>query len=349
MHPLILHSVEKGLIPDPLLRQGIRRLLAMRLEEIAADDIETISEPLTAFVESMNNSPIALETDAANEQHYEVPPEFFDTVLGRHRKYSCCLWQEGTSSLEIAEEASLAQVCERAELEDGMEILELGCGWGSLSLWMASHFPKARITAVSNSAPQRAFIEAEANKRQLDNLTIVTCDMNEFNIDQGRFDRVVSIEMFEHMRNHAELYRRIAGWLKPDGKFFKHVFVHRAAPYLFLDNDDSDWMSRHFFTGGMMPSADLPLHFQDDLKLEQRWHLDGHHYRKTAQAWLRNMEAKRNLIWPILTATYGQGNESLWWTRWRLFFLALEELFGYRDGQEWLVCHYRFSNRRAGA
>jgi len=263
-------------------------------------------------------------------------------VLGRHRKYSCACWPEGIDDLDTAEAVALRAVCNRAGLHDSMDVLELGCGWGSLSLWMAESYPNSRITAVSNSSSQRAFITDTAAQRGLRNLEVITRDMNDFDTER-RYDRVVSVEMFEHMRNHALLFERIAGWLKPGGAFFMHIFCHRDVPYLFEARDASDWMSRHFFSGGMMPSDDLPLHFQDHLRLAAHWRWDGRHYEKTANAWLACMDAKRDAIWPILQRVYGDDRAQQWWMRWRMFFMACAELFGYEQGQQWWVSHYLFT------
>jgi len=335
---------ERGLLPDAVLRAGIRSLMRERLHEIHAADPAAAAADCDAFVAALRGADVALLTDKANEQHYEVPAEFFGGVLGPHRKYSSCWWPSGVETLESAEAASLAATCERAELADGQHILELGCGWGSLSLYMAAHYPQSRVTSVSNSHSQRAYIEAEALRRGLSNLRVITCDMNVFQIDE-RFDRVVSVEMFEHMRNWPEMFRRVSGWLRPGGRFFMHVFVHRLTPYLFVERDSGDWMSRYFFSGGMMPSDDLPLHIQDDLRLLKRWRWDGTHYARTAEAWLENMDAGRATLWPVIAQTYGEKDAAVWWTRWRLFFMACAELFGYDGGNEWWVSHYLFEPR----
>lgn len=336
--------VEQGMVPDAFIRAGIRRLLKQRLREIAVDDIGYAAELNEEFANSLWAAPVAMLTEKANEQHYEVPAEFFARVLGVHRKYSSCWWPAGVNTLDDAERASLESSCEHAGLLDGQDILELGCGWGSLSLWIAKHYPLSRITAVSNSHSQRAYIEAEAARRGFDNLKVLTCNMNDFDGDY-HFDRIVSVEMFEHMRNWPELFRRVNGWLRPGGRFFLHVFTHRTTPYLFEERDSSDWMGRHFFSGGMMPSDDLALRFQDDLKLLQRWRWDGTHYQRTANAWLRNMDQQRDAIWPILEQTYGVGNAALWWARWRIFFMSCAELFGYENGQQWLVSQYLFEHK----
>lgn len=335
---------EKGLIPDAIIRRGIRSLLKQRLQEVNADNTELLATQEQAFVDMMKQSPIAVLTDKANEQHYEVPADFFKTVLGQRLKYSCGYWENDRISLDSSEIDALRLTCEHAQLQDGMDILELGCGWGSLTLWMAAQYPNSRITAVSNSKSQGNYILQQANAANLFNIEVITADMNDFNVD-GRFDRVVSVEMFEHMRNYAELYRRISLWLKPDGKFFKHIFINRAACYLFEDKDASDWMSRFFFSGGMMPSASLPLYFQDHLKFEKRWHWNGRHYEKTSNAWLSEMDANKETLWPLFEKTYGKDFASVWWQRWRIFFMACAELFAFNNGQEWLVGHYLFSKR----
>ena len=332
---------EQGLIPDPLIRAGIRRLLRERLRELAQGNVEWQQEMEQSFIEKMNHSPVAPVPHKANEQHYEVPSAFYDLVLGTHRKYSCAYWSENISNLDDAEAAGLTLTCAHAELEDGMDILELGCGWGSLTLWMAEHYPAAHITAVSNSNSQREYIESQARQRGLHNVRVITSDMNDFEIDET-FNRVVSVEMFEHMRNYRELFRRISGWLKPGGRFFMHIFTHRDVPYPFEDRGDDDWMSRHFFSGGIMPSDSLPLYFQEHLKLARRWRWDGTHYEKTSNAWLANMDQRKSQVWPVLANTYGEENAQQWWMRWRMFFMACAELFGFDNGQQWWVSHYLF-------
>jgi len=332
---------EQGYVPDVVIRHGIRQLIRQRLAELHDGDCETAGAITEAFVAAMNSAEIAPLPHKANEQHYEVPAEFFDAVLGTHRKYSSCYWPAEVDTLDQAEAAALRVTCERAALADGMQILELGCGWGSLTLWMAAHYPNSTVTAVSNSASQREFILKEAERRGFENIKVFTRDMNEFDIDK-RFDRIVSVEMFEHMRNYRQLFARVHDWLVPGGRFFMHIFCHRATPYEFIDNGPGDWMSRHFFSGGIMPSDELPLRFQEHLRLLQRWRWDGRHYEKTANAWLANMDRRKALIWPILERTYGPGEAARWWTRWRIFFMACAELFGYEQGQQWWVSHYLF-------
>ncbi len=333
---------ESGLVPDTVIRGGMRRLLERKLVEIRAGDVEHTSRTLTDFADMMRNSPVALVPELANEQHYEVPAEFFVQVLGENRKYSCCHWAPDVSTLGEAEEAALQLTVQRAGISDGMKVLDMGCGWGSLSLWIAEHFPNAAVTSVSNSQSQREFIMATAVERGIENINVIVCDMNDFDANDT-FDRIVSVEMFEHMRNYEELFRRVDSWLKPGGRFFMHIFCHRTTPYEYIDKGPSDWMSRHFFSGVIMPSADLPLLFQKHLKLEQRWAWNGKHYAKTCRAWLDRMDSRRNAVMPILAATYGQDDASRWWMRWRMFFMACEELFRFNEGQEWFVSHYLLS------
>ena len=340
----ILEWTEQGLVPDTVIRAGIRRLCRQRLRDIEAKDIESSARRLLSFVEEMDGSVIAPLPECANEQHYEVPPEFFDLVLGPHRKYSCCYWNADTTSLEQAEERALQISCERAGIQDGMKVLDLGCGWGSLSLWIARHFPACSVTAVSNSAPQRRFIQQQAARDSLDNIEVITADMNEFEAP-GRYDRIVSVEMFEHMRNYRALFSRVQRWLNPEGIFFLHIFCHRSTPYAYVDEGAGDWMSRHFFSGGIMPSDDLPLHFQDHLEFLGRDRWSGKHYEKTSNAWLENMDRRRAEIMPVLEAAYGADQAAKWFQRWRIFFMACAELFAFEEGREWFVSHYRFRRR----
>ena len=345
--PLIKSSLalaEKGFLPDSIVRTGIRQLVEKRMQEIRANNCEAGISSLTSFIKAMNAATIAEVPELANAQHYEVPAEFFNHCLGVNRKYSSCFWLSDTEDLDEAEILALQQTCNHADLQDGQAILELGCGWGSLSLWMATHYPKAQITGVSNSNSQREYIMQMAKSLGITNLNIITADMNVFEAPE-QYDRIVSVEMFEHMRNWQVLYGKVASWLKPNGKFFKHIFVHRNTPYLFEVQDNDDWMSQYFFSGGMMPSDDLPLHFQDDLKLAERWRWDGTHYEKTANAWLQNMDANHDLITPILVQTYGAKDAQMWRNRWRMFYMACAVLFGHNKGQEWWVGHYLFVKR----
>jgi len=337
----LMGLAERGWVPDILIRGGIRHLLAQRLAEESAGGAHGYEQRTAALRASLAHLPVAEKTDHANRQHYEVPSGFYQLALGHRLKYSGCYWPAGVTTLDAAEDAALALVCEHAELIDGQRILELGCGWGSLSLWMAEHYPNATITSVSNSASQRRYIMQQAAERGLNNLNVITSDINDFTTDE-RFDRVVSIEMFEHMANHAELMRRVEGWLEDDGKLFVHVFAHRTYAYRFEEEGQSNWMGRHFFTGGIMPSHDYLPGTDAHLQCEADWWQDGTHYQKTAEAWLHNTDANRPAILALFKQTYGDAAASVWLQRWRIFFMACAELWGYKGGREWGVSHYRF-------
>ena len=343
---LAMTAAENGRLPDSIVRMGIRRLLRQRIEDETEPDCESQQQRLMSFIDQACQSPIALVPEKANEQHYEVPASFFELSLGLRRKYSCCYWPEGTDSLDKAEDAALQVTCERAELRDGLSVLELGCGWGSLSLWMAEKYPNSQITAVSNSASQREHIAAQTVARELKNLKIITADMNDLQIEQT-FDRVVSVEMFEHMRNYELLLERISGWLNPAGKLFVHIFCHKSFAYEFKTQGPNDWMGRHFFSGGTMPSDDLLLHFQKDLAIAGHWRWDGRHYEKTSNAWLALMDVNKDRILPLFRETYGTDQAVKWFMRWRIFHMACAELFGYASGQEWWVSHYLFQKNRS--
>lgn len=341
----LMKAAENGTLPDSVCRAGIRKLLKQRLQSIESGGVEKQQAGFRDFLSDCRNSPIAVVPELANEQHYEVPAGFFEAVLGTHLKYSCCEWLPETRTLDQAEATALATTCERAELNDGQQILELGCGWGSLSLWMAEHYPQSSILAVSNSTSQRAFIEARAAERGLGNLIVMTADMNTF-APQKTFDRIVSVEMFEHMRNHEELLRRASTWLNPSGKLFVHIFCHRLQAYLFEATSEQDWMARYFFSGGMMPSENLLPRYQQHLTLADVWRWDGRHYERTCNEWLKKQDASKSKLNTLFVETYGANQADIWLNRWRIFFMACAELFGYRNGSEWWVSHYLFQKRQ---
>jgi cyclopropane-fatty-acyl-phospholipid synthase len=339
---LATRLAESGRLPDALLRMGIRRMCAQRLKDERKGGTGAVFERQQAWLDGLREDAIAVETQAANRQHYELPPEFFRLCLGRNLKYSSCFWDDSTTDLTQAEEKMLRLYCERAELANASRILELGCGWGSLTLWMAERYPKAMITAVSNSRFQKEFIEARCRERAIFNVEVITADVNTLQLPEEMFDRVVSIEMFEHMRNYRQLLQRIHGWLRPQGKLFVHIFVHRTLMYPFETEGDDNWMGRHFFTGGLMPAADTLLCFQQHLQLQQRWLLDGTHYERTANHWLANQDQNRDAVLEIMRQCYGAPSAALWAQRWRMFWMACAELFGYQNGQQWQVAHYLF-------
>ncbi len=333
--------LEKDLVPDFLIRNGIRNLLAQRLKDEDKGNPDAQQEHFMKLLEELKSSPIAVNTTDANSQHYEVPAEFFRLVLGKHLKYSSGYWKQGVNSIDVSEKEMLEITCSRAQLKDGQKILELGCGWGSLSLFMAEKFPNSAVTSVSNSHSQKVFIDEQARKRNLKNLTIVTADMNIFQTVE-KFDRVVSVEMFEHMRNYDLLMAKVASFLKAEGKLFVHIFTHKEYAYKFEVIDESDWMSKYFFTGGIMPSDHLLLYFQQQLKIEDHWRVSGVHYQKTSEAWLQNMDSNKGKIMDIMANVYGKEQSIKWWVYWRIFFMSCAELWGYKGGKEWIVSHYLF-------
>lgn len=342
----IIDICERGFIPDGLARAGMRRLIGSRLREEANHDGELRSERFNQFVDELRTSPIAINTDDANEQHYEVPAEFFHGHLGEHLKYSCCLYPTGRESLTEAEGLMLELYAERAQLRDGMRILDLGCGWGSLSLWLAARYPNAEVVGLSNSHGQREYILARAAERGLKNLRIYTGSIVEFDLadKEAPFDRALSIEMFEHMKNYGALLAKIKPWLKPDARLFVHIFIHKLLAYHFEDRGRDDWMTRYFFSGGTMPSEHLLYHFHDDFAMQRHWWVSGQHYEKTANHWLEKLDANKAVLLPVLQACYGD-DASIWFQRWRMFYMAVAELFGFDKGNEWGVGHYLLAPR----
>ena len=341
MITLLIKLAEKGFLPDSLIRLGIKRLCSQRLLQATSFSDADMEKEHAAWIDVLKKSPIALVPEKANEQHYEVPPRLFELVLGKNLKYSSGFWPEGVSSLDQSESAMLELTAERAGLFDGQDILELGCGWGSLTLYMAAHFPKSKITAVSNSNDQRQFIEERCRQLKLENISVITADMNDFNAE-GLFDRVVSIEMFEHMRNYEKLLGRVNTWLKKEGKLFVHIFSHQKVAYPFEDKDDADWMAREFFSGGQMPSHRLLMSFPEQMKIEKDWRVSGTHYEKTSLAWLQKMDKNKAEVIELFKKTYGEEDANSWFQRWRIFFMSCEVLFGYNHGSEWGVSHYLF-------
>jgi cyclopropane-fatty-acyl-phospholipid synthase len=334
MPPTYEAILDRDLVPDWVIRRGIRKLLAKRLALEARRDA-------AAWRDEIRRSPLAIHTRDANEQHYELPSEFFLKVLGPHLKYSSAFYTTGKESLAEAEEAMLRLSCERARLHDGDSILELGCGWGSLSLFMAHWCPNSRIVAMSNSQTQKEFIDAQAQRRGIENLEVRTADMLSFAPGE-QFQRIVSVEMFEHMRNYEELLRRVASWLKPEGTLFVHIFTHKQFAYPFETDGQDDWMAKYFFSGGQMPSEDLLVDFRGELALVDKWAIHGRHYARTCEDWLKNMDANRESIRGLFRKCYGEGEETKWITRWRVFFMACAELFAYDEGRQWGVTHYLF-------
>lgn len=336
--------VEKDLVPDMLIRKRIRQLLAQRLQDEDQGDTEARQRHLNQLIGFLKSSPIAVSTADANEQHYEVPTEFYQYCLGKNLKYSGGYWNAGITDLDTSEDDMLELTCRRAGLTDGQRVLELGCGWGSLSLYMAAKYPGSSFTVVSNSRTQKQYIDAVAQMRNIRNLEVVTADMNAFSTDK-KFDRVVSVEMFEHMRNYQLLLGKVASFLEDDGKLFIHIFTHNQYTYLFEVKDDTDWMSKYFFTGGIMPGDNLMFYFNDHLLVEKHWHVSGKHYGKTAEAWLKNMDANKTRIMPLFEKTYGEAQARKWWVYWRIFYMSCAELWNYNNGDEWLVSHYLFHKR----
>lgn len=338
-----LKLVESGKVPDQAIRAAIRGLSKKRLTQEGRFEPELAAKRYMDVLQMLKSSEIAIETDKANEQHYELPTEFFQAVLGKRLKYSASLFNTDATTLDQAEEFALATYCERAQLKDGQDILEIGCGWGSLSLWMAEHYPKANITVVSNSATQRAHIQEQAKLRDFKNLKVITCDVNVLELEAASYDRVVSVEMFEHVRNYQKLFEKISTWLKPEGLLWCHIFCHRFLHYPFEIKNEYDWMSKYFFSGGLMPAASTFLHFQDHLKLEQHWQWSGQAYERTANAWLVKMDQQAKTLKPLFEKTYGK-DAAAWWQRWRIFFMACAELFGLDQGREWVIGHFLFKN-----
>ena len=341
MIKLLIKLSEKGILPDFFIRLGIRKLCGQRLTDANDLSPKAREEKHQKWVDILMESPIALVPEKANEQHYEVPPRLFELILGAKLKYSSGYWPQRTSTLDDSEVEMLKLTSKRAALADGQEVLELGCGWGSLTFHMAQTYPNSKITAVSNSNDQRHFIEKKCDELQIKNITVITADMNDFSSEKT-FDRVVSIEMFEHMRNYDELLKRVSQWLKKDGKLFVHIFSHKEIAYPFEDKGEGDWMAREFFSGGQMPSHKLLTCFSSRMKIEKDWRIEGTHYEKTSLAWLNKMDENKKEVLKLFEKTYGKNEASIWFQRWRIFFMSCEVLFGFNKGAEWGVSHYLF-------
>jgi cyclopropane-fatty-acyl-phospholipid synthase len=340
-----MRLLQTNRIPDWPIRLVLRITLSLSLRRRYGASLEEQTVEKRALIEKLRRSPVSMHSDYPNRQHYEVPTQFFQLVLGKRLKYSCCYWPDEVKGIDEAEEAMLHLNCERACLEDGMDVLELGCGWGSLCLWIAENHPNSRVVAVSNSRTQRAYIEECCRERGIENVEAIMADVSEFRTDR-RFDRVVSIEMFEHMKNYERLMAQIASWLRPGGMLFVHLFSHREFAWEFDASDPKNWMARNFFTGGTMPSDDLLLYFQSDLRLVDHWQLDGTHYARTLRAWLENLDRHEAAARAIMTQVYGKANETRWLANWRLFFLICGEVWGLRSGREFLISHYLFEKQR---
>ncbi len=332
--------LKKDIIPDVLLRFGVRQITKRRINRVDKMNVAEKEKFLMNFITERSEGPIAINTEDANEQHYEMPSQFFDLVLGQHKKYSCAYWEDG-DTLDDAESRMLQLVCQRAGVADGQKILELGCGWGAFCLYAAERFPNSHVTAISNSNNQRLYIEKVAKLKGIKNLQVITCDINDLELTE-KFDRIVSIEMFEHMRNYHALFNKSAGFLNDEGKLFVHVFCHRELPFTYEVKSKSDWMAKYFFTGGTMPSRDLFHFFNHDLRISQQWAINGNHYSKTLEAWLKKMDRQKNVVIPILEEREGVTESLKWWSYWRIFFLACSEFFSINGGNEYFVVHYLF-------
>jgi len=337
--------VERGYVPDFITRMGIRHYTGKRLQGATAGSEQELRAKREEFINLLRNSPIAIDTEAANAQHYEVPSRFYQLCLGDNLKYSCAYYTKGDESLEQAEKAMFALYAERAQLRDGMKLMDLGCGWGSLTLWLAQTYPNMQITSVSNSRTQKTHIDTQAAQRGFKNVSVITANVNDFDIDE-QFDRVISIEMFEHMRNYHLLLEKISRWLKDDGKLFVHIFCHRSEGYAYEIDGDGDWMARNFFTGGVMPSKDLLMEFDEHMHCANDWWVNGEHYSKTSRDWLANLDANKTEAMAVFREHFTEQEAKIQLNRWRMFFLTCEEFFAWNKGEEWGVGHYLFEKNQ---
>ncbi|KMT17897.1 hypothetical protein BVRB_2g034270 [Beta vulgaris subsp. vulgaris] len=341
---LMLGALERNLLPDAIIRKLTRLLLASRLRSSYKSSSQLQLSHLIHFVHSLKEMPIAIQTDTAKSQHYELPTSFFKLVLGKHLKYSCCYFSDKQTNLDDAEKVMLDLYCERSGIEDGHTVLDVGCGWGSLSLYIAQKYSNCKVTGICNSTTQKAHIEDRCRELQLKNVEIIVADISTFEME-GSYDRILSIEMFEHMKNYRDLLKKISNWMKPDGLLFVHYFCHKTFAYHFEDVNDDDWITRYFFTGGTMPAANLLLYFQDDVSIVNHWLVNGKHYAQTSEEWLKRMDRNIAYIRPIMEMTYGKDSAVKWTVYWRTFFIAVAELFGYNNGEEWMVAHFLFKKK----
>ncbi|KAL3655746.1 hypothetical protein CASFOL_000142 [Castilleja foliolosa] len=341
---LTLVSLERNLLPDAVVRRLTRILLAARLRSGYRSSTDLQLSDLLQFANSLKEMPIAIKTERPKSQHYEVPTSFFKLVLGKHLKYSCCYFSDKSSTVEDAEKAMLELYCERSQIKDGHSVLDVGCGWGSLSLHIAQKYPNCKITGICNSATQKAHIDDQCRAHEMQNVEIIVADISTFEME-ALYDRIFSIEMFEHMKNYQDLLKKISNWMKPDGLLFVHYFCHKTFAYHFEDVNDDDWITRYFFTGGTMPSANLLLYFQDDVSIVNHWLVNGKHYAQTSEEWLKRMDHNLSSIKPIMESTYGKDSAVKWTAYWRTFFISVAELFGYNNGEEWMVAHFLFKKK----
>lgn len=336
------------MVSDAVTREGICNALGLWLAKLDCDgDVEKKMFYKQKFVNKLNEMPIAIQTREANEQHYEVPTAFFLTVLGARRKYSSCYYPTGEESLEQAEDEMLKLVCQRSGLRNGDVVMDLGCGWGATGLWILEHYPQCIVTCVSNSRTQGAHIRKVASERGFSSrLTVITADANVFDTN-NRFDLIISVEMFEHMKNYEQLFKKVSSWLKPEGKLFTHILCHREYTYHFKSEEgsDTDWMAQHFFSGGTMPSSDLFLYFQKDVSIEGHWNINGEHYSRTLEAWLERLDANEGTVREIFAREYGHGEVDQQIENWRKFFIYCSEVFACNHGNEWIVAHHLFRKK----
>lgn len=341
---LLMASLERNFLPDAVVRRFTRLLLASRIRSQFKPSSQLQLSDFLHFVHALREMPIAIKTDKPKAQHYELPTSFFKLVLGKNLKYSSCYFKDKSSTLEDAEEAMLQMYCERSQLKDGHSVLDVGCGWGSLSLYIAQNYKNCQVTGICNSTTQKDYIEEQCRDLQLNNVNIIVADISTFEME-AEYDRIISIEMFEHMKNYKDLLKKISGWMKQDSLLFVHHFCHKVFAYHFEDKNEDDWITRYFFEGGTMPSANLLLYFQDDVSIVDHWLVNGKHYSQTSEEWLKRMDKNIASIKPIMATTYGKDSAVKWTVYWRTFFIAVAELFGYNNGEEWMVCHLLFKKK----